>query len=70
MGVAREEKMKGLGTASILALLLSSNVAFSAPTRAQVAAAEPAGDTRPSILAPEQLRVAYVCFYNGEETRA
>ncbi len=33
-----------------------------------VSPAKAARDTRPRIPVREQLRVAYVCFYSGEET--
>jgi len=60
--------MKPLGAGLILALLCSCPVALAGQMRAQIATAEPAGQTGPISPVPRQLRVAYVCFYNGEET--
>jgi len=61
--------MKLPGAGLTLVLLLFSSVAFAGQLRVQLArTTEPAGETRPISRIPGQLRVAYVCFYEGEET--
>jgi hypothetical protein len=60
--------MKSLGTASIVALLLSISVARPDSYALQLATAAPVGQSLPESLTKRQPKVAMVCFYDSQTT--
>ena len=60
--------MRSLGMASILALLLSIDIAAAGSSDVQLATAEPASQSRPMTPIQRQPQIAMLCFYDSQET--